>query len=248
MKTLNNVELIYPDWPAPPSVRAVQTTRKGGYSSPPYDSLNFGLHVGDNAITVAANRQLLNPLLPAEPLWLNQVHGVRVAEVASAGCQPDADASYADRTGAVCVVMTADCLPLLLCDVHGTEVAAVHAGWKGLLEGVIEASVKKMHSAPEGLLAWLGPAIGPEAFEVGDEVRNAFIQKDAKAATAFQAKADGKWLADIYLLARQRLSNVGVNQVFGGGFCTYTDKERFFSFRRDNATGRMASLIWLQSK
>jgi len=243
---LNNESLIIPDWPAPANVKSLQTTRIGGVSQAPYDSLNFGDHVGDDPLKVAANRQLLNPLVPTEPLWLQQVHGLTVVDAAVASCLPAADAAYASHKGAVCAVMTADCLPVLLCNTAGTEVAAVHAGWKGLLDGVIEASVNTMKSAPGELLAWFGPAIGPTAFEVGDDVRDAYIQHDAKAAEAFLGHGEGKWLGDIYQLARQRLNKLGVTQIYGGGLCTYTDEARFFSFRRDGATGRMATMIWLE--
>lgn len=241
--------LILPDWPAPANVRSLQTTRHGGQSQPPYASLNLGMHVGDVAIDVAANRQQLNRWVPTEPVWLNQVHGIAVVDAAQASCVPDADAAFARHKHTVCAVMTADCLPVLLCDEAGTVVAAVHAGWRSLLDGVIEATVQAMLAENDQLklLAWLGPAIGPEAFEVGDEVRAAFISKDASAESAFKpGKAAGKWLGDIYAIARQRLSSVGVSQVYGGGLCTYSDSQRFFSFRRDQATGRMASLIWLE--
>jgi len=243
---LNENDLIYPDWPAPANVKALQTTRVGGISLAPHHSLNLGGHVGDDPIKVAANRQLLNRYVPTEPLWLEQVHGLTVVNAATASCLPTADAAYATQKGAVCAVMTADCLPVLLCDTAGTEVAAIHAGWKGLLDGVIEASVNTMQSPYAQLLAWLGPAIGPSAFEVGDDVRDAYIQHDAKAAEAFAPHGEGKWLGDIYQLARQRLNKLGVTQIYGGGLCTYTDEARFFSFRRDGATGRMATMIWLE--
>lgn len=243
---LNQQMLILPDWPAPANVRTLQTTRLGGKSLPPYASLNLGMHVGDVAIEVAANRQLLNRWLPTEPVWLNQVHGISVVDAAQASCVPDADAAFARHRHTVCAVMTADCLPVLLCDDAGTVVAAVHAGWRSLLDGVIEATVQAM-AAQGKVLAWLGPAIGPEAFEVGEEVRAAFIAKDGRAEQAFKpAKTAGKWLGDIYAIARQRLDSVAVSQVYGGGLCTYNDHERFFSFRRDQVTGRMASLIWLE--
>jgi len=243
---LNENDLIHPDWPAPANVKSLQTTRTGGISLAPHHSLNLGGHVGDDPIKVAANRQLLNRYVPTEPLWLEQVHGLTVVNAATASCLPTADAAYATQKGAVCAVMTADCLPLLLCDTAGTEVAAIHAGWKGLLDGVIEASVNTMQSPRPQLLAWLGPAIGPSAFEVGDDVRDAYIQHDAKAAEAFVPQGEGKWLGDIYQLARQRLNKLGVTQIYGGGLCTYTDEARFFSFRRDGATGRMATMIWLE--
>lgn len=247
---LNNSDFIVPNWPAPANVKSIQTIRVGGKSIAPYDSLNLGGHVGDDPLTVAANRQLLNEYLPSEPLWLNQVHGLEVVNAHEASCLPCADASYTDKNGVVCAVMTADCLPVLLCNTAGTEVTAIHAGWKGLLDGVLEAGVARMKSPANEIMAWFGPAIGPTAFEVGDDVRDAFIQRHAEATQAFvklPAVADEhKWLGDIYQLATQRLNNQGVHQIYGGGLCTYTDKSRFFSFRRDGATGRMASLIWLE--
>lgn len=243
---LTDAMLLVPDWPAPANVRALQTTRHGGKSQAPYASLNLGMHVGDVAIDVAANRQQLNRWAPTEPVWLNQVHGVAVIDAAQASCVPDADAAFARQRHTVCAVMTADCLPVLLCDEAGTVVAAVHAGWRSLLNGVIEATVQAM-AAQGNMLAWLGPAIGPHAFEVGDEVRAAFIASDARAEQAFKpSNATGKWLGDLYAIARQRLDSVGVHQVYGGGLCTYSDSERFFSFRRDQVTGRMGSLIWLE--
>ncbi|MCB5184157.1 peptidoglycan editing factor PgeF [Methylobacillus gramineus] len=243
---LNEHGLIIPDWPAPANVRAIQTSRAGGVSKAPYRSLNLGMHVGDNPLDVANNRQLLNRYVPTEPVWLNQVHGIHVVDAATASCVPDADATFANSRNTVCAVMTADCLPVLLCDKAGTMVAAVHAGWRSLLDGVIEETVAAMITPGAELLAWLGPAIGPQAFEVGDEVRLAFIAKDAAAVDAFRPRLEGKWLADIFRLGRQRLANVGVTSVYGGGLCTYSEPERFFSFRRDQATGRMASLIWLE--
>lgn len=243
-----NERWILPNWPAPPNVRAVQTTRAGGVSVGPYASLNLGDHVGDDPVAVAQNRALLRAKLPAEPVWLKQVHGNGVADAASASGVPEADASVARRAGAVCAVMTADCLPVLLCDEAGTVVAAAHAGWRGLAGGVVEATVKAMNVGPERLLAWLGPAIGPAAFEVGDEVRQAFMAHDTQAEKAFVPNPANpqKWLADIFLLARQRLALLGVARVYGGGLCTYTDAERFYSYRRDQASGRMATLIWLE--
>jgi hypothetical protein len=236
------------DWPAPANVRAVQTTRIGGVSVEPYASLNLGGHVGDDPAAVAQNRVLLRAKLPADPVWLKQVHGNIVADGDSAGGVPEADASVAHKPGKVCAVMTADCLPLLLCDDAGTVVAAAHAGWRGLAGGVVEAAVRAMNVAPARLLVWLGPAIGPQAFEVGEDVRQAFLSHYAGAAQAFAPHGDGKWLADIYLLARQRLALLGVARVYGGGLCTYRDKEQFYSYRRDGATGRMASLIWLEPR
>ena len=238
---------IIPDWPAPPNVKALQTTRNGGVSSAPYDSLNLGDHVGDESQSVACNRMLLAPLLPSEPVWLEQVHGTGIIDVEAAGCgAPQADACISRHRGAVCVVMTADCLPLLLCDEQGSVVAAVHAGWRGLCDGVIEQAVRAMNVPPQVLMAWLGPAIGPHAFEVGNEVRDAFITIQSQAAAAFLPGVPGKWLADLYQLARLRLNALGVTRVHGGGWCTYTERERFFSYRRDGVTGRMGTFIWLE--
>jgi len=236
---------IIPEWPAAPNVKALQTTRRGGVSAAPYDSLNLGDHVGDAPQAVARNRQLLSSLLPGEPVWLNQVHGVEVVNADAAGCQPRADACIATRKGAVCVVMTADCLPILLCDDEGSVVGAVHAGWRGLCAGIVERTVHAMDVAPHRMLAWLGPAIGPASFEVGEEVRAAFAAQQPQAAEAFTPAAPGKYLADLGLLARQRLQALGISRIHGGGFCTYRERERFFSYRRDGATGRMGTFIWL---
>ena len=238
--------LIIPDWPAPANVKTLQTTRSGGVSSPPYDTLNLGDHVGDRPQAVARNRQLLEPLLPSEPVWLEQAHGTIVANADRAGCLPQADACFARHRSAVCVVMTADCLPVLLCDIQGSVVAAVHAGWKGLAAGVIEAAVKEMDVAPRNLMAWLGPAISQLAFEVGEEVRAAFVAIQPQYASAFIPGLKGKWYADLYALARMRLDALGIVPVFGGGYCTYRERERFFSFRRDRMTGRMGTFIWLE--
>lgn len=237
--------LITPDWPAPANVKALQTTRQGGVSMGVYASLNLGEHVKDNPQHVAVNRQLLSAYMPTEPVWLNQVHGVRVIDAALSSCLESADASVATRKQVVCVTMTADCLPVLLCDHAGTVVAAVHAGWRSLCDGVIESTVAAMSVKTDQLMAWLGPAIGPEAFEVGSEVRAQFMAKDAQAESAFKAKGD-KWLGDLYTIARQRLQRLGVTQVYGGGHCTFSESETFFSFRRDGDTGRMGSFIWLE--
>lgn len=237
---------ILPDWPAPANVRALQTTRHGGVSVAPYDSLNLGSHVGDAPLAVARNRMLLNTLLPSEPVWLEQVHGTDVANADMAGCRVEADACIARRRSSVCVVMTADCLPVLLCDEQGTAVGAAHAGWKGLAAGVIEATVREMAVEPDKLMAWLGPAIGPDAFEVGEEVRAAFVAADPKAAAAFAPNQSGKWLADLYALARLRLNALGITRIYGGDRCTFRERDTFFSYRRDGTTGRMGSFIWLQ--
>lgn len=236
---------MIPDWPAPANVRSLQATRKGGTSVAPYSSLNLGSHVADNPLAVSRNRMLLAPLLPSEPVWLNQVHGISVVDAGHAGCLPDADASVTTHPGAVCVVMTADCLPILLCDDKGTVVGAVHAGWRGLCDGVIEATVSAMIVPSATLMAWLGPAIGPGEFEVGDEVRSAFVAQQPQAAAAFMPGNNGKWLADLYQLARLRLNALGITRIYGGGLCTYREPERFYSYRRDGVTGRMGTFIWL---
>jgi len=244
VRMLNNSDLIIPDWPAPSNVHAIQTSRQGGFSDAPFKSLNLAAHVQDHPITVAKNRQLLNQFVPSEPVWLNQVHGINVIDAGLSACIQDADASFTTQANVVCVTMTADCLPVLLCDKQGTTVAAIHAGWRSLCDGVIERTVRAMGVEAKDLLAWLGPAIGPDAFEVGSEVRQAFIEKDANATQAFQPHND-KWLANLYLIATQRLNNVGVKAIYGGGDCTYSSPERYFSFRRDGITGRMATMIWL---
>lgn len=246
---MNKLDFIIPDWPAPANVHTLQTKRSKGFSGAPYSSLNFGMHVKDNPIHVAQNRQLLSEYVPSEPVWLNQTHGTDVVDAAQTTCVPDADASFTMQKNVVCVTMTADCLPVLLCDNAGTVVSAVHAGWRGLCDGVLEASIdaacRAAHIGSNQLMAWLGPAIGPNAFEVGGEVRAQFIEKDARATSAFKPHGD-KWLGDLYQIATQRLHNCGVTQIYGGGRCTFTEKDQFFSFRRDNLTGRMATLIWLE--
>lgn len=240
-------EWIRPDWPAPARVHALSTTRAGGVSRGVYASLNLGEHVGDDVACVAENRKRLQvDLVGAAPRWLQQVHGVRVARLAGAPVTEAADASVTAVGGQACVVMTADCLPVLFCDRAGTRVAAAHAGWRGLSAGVLEATIKAMDVAPDQMLAWMGPAIGPGAYEVGEEVRARFVAGAPQSAAAFRTgKAHGKWWCDLYSLARQRLRAAGVQAVYGGGFCTYTERERFFSFRRDGECGRMATLIWL---
>lgn len=242
------LDFIKPQWPAPAHVVALQTTRNGGVSKGAYASLNLGAHVQDDPMAVASNRQLLAPYLPSEPVWVNQVHGTHVIDASSSTCLQSADAAFSNKPNVVCVTMTADCLPILFCDTEGTVVAAAHAGWRGLCDGVIEATVAKMQVPAEKILAWLGPAIGPMAFEVGEEVKSQFVAKDGQAEHAFVAYGD-KWLCNLYSIAQQRLHGLGVTQIYGAGinenFCTYTDEARFFSFRRDNVTGRMASMIWL---
>ncbi|WP_145574614.1 purine nucleoside phosphorylase YfiH [Yersinia alsatica] len=240
-------KLILPDWPAPASVKACSTTRHGGISEFPYDSLNLGTHVGDIAATVITNRQRLveQGQLPQMPVWLEQVHGTRVLHLdGSAISDVQADAVYSRVTGQVCAVMTADCLPVLFCSLAGDEVAAAHAGWRGLCAGVLEQTMAQFNAAPSSIIAWLGPAIGPQQFEVGEEVKQAFIDIDTQAAAAF-IPAGTQYLADIYLLARQRLQAVGIHAIYGGDHCTVSEKQQFFSYRRDGITGRMASLVWL---
>lgn len=240
---------LVPDWPAPANVHAVSTTRRGGVSRAPYDSMNPAGHVGDDEAAVAANRQqLLEALaLPAGPVWLRQVHGTGVVDAAAAGPEPVADAAVSRQQGVVCAVLTADCLPLLLCDRAGTVVAVAHAGWRGLAAGVIERTVAAMGVPPRQVLAWLGPAIGPAAYRVGEEVREVFTGYDPQAVAAFVPAADGGWYADLYRLARQRLATSGVSAVSGGDRCTFTETRDFYSYRRDGVTGRMASLIWLEN-
>ena len=242
---------VQPDWPAPPNVRALQTTRLGGISQAPYDTLNLGDHVQDNPIHVAYNRQLLSDFVPSEPVWLNQVHGTRVIDAALSSCIESADAAFTQRKEVVCVTMTADCLPVLVCDTQGTMVAAIHAGWRSLCDGVIEQTIQTMLAqrpdlALTQLMAWLGPAIGPQAFEVGEEVRAQFIANDSRATSAFVARGD-KWLGNLPMIARQRLNTLNIDAVFGGLECTYSNSEKYFSFRRDGVTGRMATLIWLSA-
>lgn len=246
--TEGKVGLLYPDWPAPKSVKAVCTTRMGGVSTPPYDSFNLADHVGDCIESVQENRQRLGQQLglPAEPVWLQQVHGTQVI---NAGHDTDnqADGSFTVSATAVCAVLTADCLPVLLCGRDARVVAALHAGWRGLAAGVIESGVAAMGLPGKSLMAWLGPAIGPQAFAVGNEVRDAFIQTAPDHRYAFRpAGPAGTWLADLYILARQRLNALGVEAVYGGDHCSYTEARQFYSYRRDQACGRMASLIWLE--
>lgn len=238
------------EWDAPVGVQAFTTLRTGGFSTGAYATFNLADHVGDDPIAVMKNRQELRQSLglQREPLWLRQVHGTRVInwnDTIETGVAYEADACFTQLKYSPCVVLTADCLPLVLCDRAGTLVAAVHAGWKGLLSGVIEATVAAMEVPGETLLAWMGPAIGPEAFEVDEAVRNQFMAVDPQAEVAFKPGKAGKWLADIFLLGKQRLNRVGVTAVFGGYQCTYTNADQFFSFRRAKDTGRLATLIWL---
>ncbi len=238
---------IVPDWPAPAHINAFTTTRFGGVSPSPYDSFNLGDHVGDASLNVAQNRAILREQinLPEPPRWLSQNHGCRVVESALWAAGDQGDAIISTTPNHVCPILTADCLPILLCNQQGDEVAAIHAGWRGLANGIIEQTIARFSNDKSALMAWLGPAIGPDQFEVGQEVVDAYLQHDAVAQQAFQQTDDTHYLADIYLLARQRLQALGVFAVYGGQFCTVTESTRFFSYRRDKTTGRMASLIWI---
>ena len=246
--------LIRPNWPAPACIRAVSTTRGGGSSAAPYDSLNLGTHVGDDADNVAANRLTLGSMIggATKPGWLDQIHGTAVADFDAADpdrnrVPPTADAAFTSRAGRVCVVMTADCLPILLTDRTGSVVAAAHGGWRGMIGGVIEATITAIRTRgvePTDLLAWLGPAIGPAAYEVGAEVADALRTGDAEALAPGRS---GRWQLDLYALARARLRDCGVTSVHGGQWCTYSDPQRFFSHRRDGVCGRQASLIWIDA-
>jgi YfiH family protein len=243
MKSLHP-DWIIPCWPAPANVRALITTRAGGISQGPYASLNLGLRTGDDPRSVSANRAQLEALLPQPPRWLRQVHGAIVVEADSLADTPEADAGVARRPGTVCGVLVADCIPVLLADRAGTTVAIAHAGWRGLAAGVVENAVGRMAVEPRNLVAYLGPGIGPTAFEVGRDVREAFVGRDARSQVAFAPHAAGKWLADLFLLARQSLQRAGVEDIHGGGLCTYSEPGRFFSYRRERTTGRMAALVW----
>ena len=247
IKSAASLPIICADWPAPTNVRTAVTTRSGGYSVAAYAELNLAMHVEDNPASVVQNRRaLLTELkLPAEPVWLEQVHGVAVVDAAQTKnfC---ADAAFTTEKNIVCTVLTADCLPVLMCNRAGNKVAAAHAGWRGLHAGVIEAAIAALNEPAENILLWLGPAIGPNAFEVGDEVRTAFISDLPAAIAAFRVSKPGHWFADIYQLARLRLARIGVHQIYGGSLCTYSDAQRFYSYRRDGKTGRMASLIWME--
>lgn len=249
------MNLIIPDWDAPKNVRAFSTVRYGGVSESPYqgdnsgkNGLNVGMHVGDNPLSVQKNRAILKKALPVDPIWLNQVHGTTVVNGENVTGVPDADASFAEKNDVVCAIMTADCLPVLLCDKAGTVVAAAHAGWRGLAGGILENTVALIRDRTNSeIMAWMGPAIGPDAFEVGEDVRQAFFQKNSLMESAFVARKDmpGKYLADIYALAKLTLNKLGVIDISGGGFCTVTDNKRFYSYRRDGVTGRMATGIWM---
>lgn len=242
---MSAVRWLEADWPAPPGVVAGTTLRDGGKSRGPYASLNLGAHVGDDQNAVRANRRRFVEAcgLPAEPPWLSQVHGTRVVRADSAAPAPAADAIVGNRPGAVCAVLTADCLPVVLASVNGEEIAAAHAGWRGLSAGVLEATVAALGTPAPNLLAWLGPAISQAAFEVGDEVREVFVLDDSRAAAHFRQNERGRWQADLYGLARLRLERCGVTRVFGGSRCTFGEPGAFFSYRRDGRCGRMATFV-----
>jgi YfiH family protein len=244
--TIPAADLILPDWPAPPGVHARVTTRNGGVSRGAHQSLNLGTRAGDDPLAVAENRRRLDALLPGPARWLQQVHGSRVVAAHDIGAPPEADASFTDRAQVVCTVMIADCMPVLLCSDDGLKVGAVHCGWRGLAAGAIENTLSAMAIDPLRVIAWLGPAIGPAAFEVGADVREAFLAADASDDVAFlpSPSLPGKWHADLFTLGRRRLARAGVARVHGGGLCTVSDPARFFSYRRDGVTGRMAALIW----
>lgn len=242
------MQFIQPNWQVPVAIHALTTTREGGVSQAPYHSLNLGSHVGDVLADVQANRERLvkHAGLPQFPLFLNQTHSTRVIRLPYLGEDLNADAVYTNQPNQVCLVMTADCLPVLFCSRDGTEIAAAHAGWRGLCDGILERTVEQFACPPQQIQAWLGPAIGSAAFQVGEEVNQQFCAFDPQAAQAFQPDptTSGKFFADIYQIARQRLNKLGITQITGGEHCTYSDSERFFSYRRDKQTGRMATLIW----
>ncbi len=247
---LNSALWLPADWPAPANVHAGTSRRQGGVSRGRYASLNLAMHVGDAAPSVTENRRILE--LPTEPVWLNQVHGICVVNAgksltAKSQLAIEGDAAYTDLAGVICAVLTADCLPVLLCDRAGSRVAAVHAGWRGLNAGIIARAVTALQSPAEHLLAWLGPAIGPNAYEVGDDVREAFVLKEAATGSAFRSSRPGHWWMNIYQLARHQLAQLGVTEVYGGEHCTFQEEGSFHSYRRDGVTGRMASVIWFDS-
>ena len=260
---------LVPDWPAPANIHAATTLRTGGVSQGIYASLNPAAHVSDSVDRVRQNRQAIREMLdlPDEPVWLEQIHSNRAVQAVKRASLQQADASYTNESGVVCAVMTADCLPLLVCSTDGTQVAAIHAGWRGLLAGVISNTVDAMlppfskgeasqfhktdlssllckRGARRDFLVWFGPAIGPDCFEVGSEVRDAFLEKSQEFNNAFREQGNGKWLADIYRMGRIELAALGITKVYGGKCCTFTEHERFYSYRRDTQTGRMATLIW----
>ncbi len=247
---MTKLKTITPDWPAPPIVKAYTTTRLGGTSLPPFDSLNIGYSSGDNKSSVEQNRHLVyqSLQLPSEPVWRKQIHS-NIACAADSAIQ-EADALYSNQPNQVCAIQTADCLPILLCNQVGTEVAAIHAGWRGLADNIIANTLALFSSPKQHLLAWLGPAISQEHFEVGTDVRDSFLKQNSKNTQAFipHPKQANKYFADLYQLARLQLRALGITAIYGANYCTYSNKQHFFSYRRDHITGRMASLIWLQKR
>lgn len=246
MTMTNAIPLITPSWPAPPTVNAFSTTRIGGFSNAPYDSLNLGVSSHDDLDTVNLNRQtLINArYLPSDPCWLTQVHETRVLNDEYDPCDNRADGIVSRTPGRVCVVMTADCLPILLYGAEHHEVAAIHSGWRSLAKGIVPNTLSQLRSHPDSIMVWLGPCIGPTSFEVGDEVREEFSTIDDKYEAAF-TRHGMKWLADLKQLAIHQLQAQGVTAIYRDNSCTFNDKERFFSYRRDKTTGRMGSFIWL---
>lgn len=247
---MNTVKIMFiqPNWPAPKNIKALTTTRENGVSAAPYDSFNLANDIGDDPKNVRANRdKLINTLnLTSEPVWLKQIHSNKVIDL-NKNHLKDADGSYVavkNIPSPICAITTADCLPILICNKQGTEIAALHAGWRGLFNGIIESGLSKFKSCSKDLLVWFGPAIGPNVFEVGEEVREQFIHLDENLKEAFKAKKE-KYLMNIYLIAKKKLNAMGVHNIYGGDLCTYSDEKRFFSYRRNNPTGRMASLIWV---
>ncbi len=239
---------IRPQWPAPNNISAFSTSRQGGVSPAPYDSLNLGINAKDRANNIQENRDILgkNLNLPSEPIWLNQIHSNIAIPASEHARYQEADASYTGQNNTICVVLTADCLPILLCNRQGTYVAAIHAGWRGLQKQIIESTLHTLPYDPNDLMVWLGPAIGPKYFEVGDEVRDLFITMDRDLINAFTLSKNNRWLCDIYAIARLQLKKLHITHIYGGDYCTYSDPSKFYSYRRDGAeTGRMASLIWI---
>lgn len=241
------LDLILPDWPAPHWIKAYTTTRRGGFSHAPYNSFNIAMHVGDNLDDVSKNRQLLqNTLHFKRPItWLEQIHGNKAISADHSTNSVKADAIFSKKEQTVCAVQTADCLPLLVCSFNSYCVAAIHAGWKGLSNNIIENTIEALALPAKDILVWLGPAIGPQAFIVGKQVFRSFIDKDPATETAFQFIGNNQWQANLYKLAQLRLHKLGITSIFGGQYCTFSDNTRFFSFRRNQITGRMLSLIWI---
>jgi YfiH family protein len=238
------IPLIRPDWDGPSNVQAFTTTRAGGVSQQPWDSFNLGARCGDAAASVQANRALLRSLLPSDPGWLQQVHGREVVQRESlAGEDQEADALTCSQAGLACAILTADCLPVVFSNLAGDRVGLAHAGWRGLAAGVLESTVQALDCDSDEVLAWLGPGIGPDAFEIGPEVREQFLRTYPAMGGAFERRG-GRWFGDLYMIARHALARLGIQRVTGGGYCTYTDQQRFFSYRRDGQTGRMATAVW----